>query len=98
MDTTPKKEVTLEATNQHTPQEMIQAWIEALTVAAQMGIISGTTAAQVFELFRELIHWAFMKDGEHSKPAELLMLAQEMRNDPSSLPPIGGDKKQHFDA
>lgn len=77
--------IDLEKENQRTPQEMLHTMTDALLIAAQFRIMTGETAAQMVELTRELLHWAFSKPGVHPTPAELLyeslMLSKETKQD-----------------
>lgn len=68
----------LEKEVQHTPTEIMQEAVSALLVEAQSRRISGETAAEMVEIIRELLHWAFSKPGVHSTPAELLVATLAM--------------------
>lgn len=89
----------LEKEVQHSSSEITQEFIDALIIAAHARVLSGETAAQVFEIFRETMHWAFAKQGTHSTPGDLLAVTLAMHSDTGSTDATPKDgNKIKFDA
>lgn len=73
----------LEKEVQHTPKEIMQQTIEAVLLAAQGRLLSAEAAQFSVEIFREIIHWSFSKDGMHPTPVEIV------KNTLDSMPGVG---------
>lgn len=79
--TNKSKELTFEKDVQHTPDEIMDELGRTMKMAVDRGIFTKATGLTMLEIGRELIHWMFLKPGDHAAPSELVAKAPVMTMD-----------------
>ncbi len=74
-----KVELKLEEQAQYGPDEAFEVAMEGLEEAVRSGMLISPREIQVISmLFREFLHWLYLKPGLHGTPASLLREARKL--------------------